>query len=508
MTPHALPPGTLLGAFEVVSTLGRGGMGAVYAARNRITGDMRAVKVILPELAARPEFVGRFTREIRMAMAVEHPHLVRVFEPGMHGELIFLPMELLQGESLAAFLRRHPSVSVEAADNLIQSIGSAIVALHAKGILHRDVKPSNIFLAQDRGIAIPKLLDLGAGKEAEGNDENTSTGLAVGSPHYMAPEQAAGRKDLDARVDQYALATLAYQLLTGARPYENDDTGHVLAKVLSGAPFKAPREILRTLPPQLDAVVLRGMARTREERYPTLQEFLGAFHGAASIARGGFAPLPSPTRNAPTVRMSTAADPSGTVQTGVVATPARSSVMNAGLGIAAGVLTVIAGLFVVRVVMSHATATAPPPLPAPTALAAAPPPPVPTPVPVPTPLPAPAPTTLPPATSAQALPSAVAAAPSASTAPVTDEIDPIPIPAPKPPPPPAAPTPAPTSVAPPTPAATVVPFHTSPVANTPSEPAATPPPPSTPTPPPAPRPKPKAPAAAEPCRPTPGSPCL
>ena len=122
-SPNDLPPGTLIGAFEILAPLGRGGMGAVYQARNRITGDVRALKLILPELAASAEFVDRFVREIRLAMAVEHPNLVRVFEPGMDGELIFLPMELLQGEPLGARIHRDRVVTVEAAIALVQSIG-------------------------------------------------------------------------------------------------------------------------------------------------------------------------------------------------------------------------------------------------------------------------------------------------------------------------------------------------------------------------------------------------
>ena len=275
-SPNDLPPGTLIGAFEILAPLGRGGMGAVYQARNRITGDVRALKLILPELAASAEFVDRFVREIRLAMAVEHPNLVRVFEPGMDGELIFLPMELLQGEPLGARIHRDRVVTVEAAIALVQSIGSALSALHARGILHRDVKPSNVFLAQDGANVVPKLLDLGAGKEVGASDELTSTGLAIGSPHYMAPEQAAGQKNVDARIDQYALAVLTYQLLTGARPYENDDTGHVLAKVLSGAPYRTPRAIRADISPETEAAVLRGMSRNRDNRFSSIDEFVAA----------------------------------------------------------------------------------------------------------------------------------------------------------------------------------------------------------------------------------------
>ena len=247
-------------------------MGAVYRVRNRVTGDPRALKLILPELAASPEFVDRFLREIRLAMAVEHPNLVRVFEPGMDGARVFLPMELLEGESLAARLQRERTLPVGDAVVILHAVGLALAALHARNIVHRDVKPSNIFLAKEGGRVVPKLLDLGAGKQVGVRDEATVTGHTIGSPHYMAPEQAAGRRDLDARADQYSLAVVAYEVLTGSRPYENDETEHVLAKLISAAPFKRPCELRPDIPREVEGAILRSMSRDRDARFPTVME--------------------------------------------------------------------------------------------------------------------------------------------------------------------------------------------------------------------------------------------
>jgi len=428
---NGLPPGTLLGAFEIVSLLGRGGMGAVYGAKNRVTGDARAVKVILPELAARPDFVARFVREIRLAMAVDHPNLVRVFEPGMDGDQIFLPMELLLGESLGMVLRRQRSMPIGEASALLQAIGSALAALHARGILHRDVKPSNIFLARDEGRVVPKLLDLGAGKEVEATEEATATGLAVGSPHYMAPEQAAGQRDLDARVDQYALGVLAYQLVTGARPYENDDTGHVLAKVLSGAPYKRPREVLGSIPAALEGVILRAMSRNRDDRFPSMEAFLSAFESGAveSLPSTRRDPVVDATRAAPLAPPAVApwpaapppqaTEPSGTMQARVVP-QAPATQTNP---IVVGVVSAIAVFIVVGTVVGLRSTRSTREAPVVQEVQASPPPvavPVPTPtVPaVPSPLPPPvtAPSTLP-AETAPPVPTPAPVAPSASAPP-------------------------------------------------------------------------------------------
>ena len=217
--------------------------------------------------------------------------------------------------------------------------------LQAKGILHRDVKPSNIFLAHDCGTVVPKLLDLGAGKDVDGGDENTSTGLAIGSPHYMAPEQAAGRKDLDGRVDEYS-----------RHPRVPAPDRRDLRTTIPGTCSRRSCPVHRTdcsgrfqptIPPNLEWVVLKAMARAREDRYPTLQDFLTALHAATMQAMSAV-PIVPPLRNLPTVPRASmpgpyaslptmppgsrtlAADPSGTVQTGVSSARSRSSMIPGG----------------------------------------------------------------------------------------------------------------------------------------------------------------------------------
>jgi eukaryotic-like serine/threonine-protein kinase len=314
---NLLPTGTRLGAFEIEGHIASGGMGAVYAAHNVLTQEKRALKVMLPELVARPDFVERFIREIRLAMMVQHPNLVKVFEPGLDGDMVFLPMELLTGQTLTARLRRAKRLPPNETVGLLEAIGSAVAALHAIGIAHRDLKPSNFFLSiGPNGECVPKLLDLGAARNVELGTEVTSTGMAIGSPHYMSPEQAAGRKDVDVRTDQYSLGVAAYQMLTGARPYENDDTGHVISKVLAGAPFKRPREIDPAIPPQLEAVIMRALERDPAARFASVTEMITQLH--ASLDDEKTIALPAP----PTLEDATRIQPVEAPQ------PKRASVLS------------------------------------------------------------------------------------------------------------------------------------------------------------------------------------
>lgn len=370
-------------------------------------------------------------------------------------------MELLDGESLATRLKRDPSVPVDAAVALLRSIGAAIGALHARGILHRDVKPSNIVLVRQGNRIVPKLLDLGAGKEVGANEEATATGLAIGSPHYMAPEQAAGRRDIDARVDQYALGVIAYQLLAGARPYENDDTGHVLAKVLAGVPYKLPHEVREGIPPELEAAVLKAMSRAREDRFPSVGEFMAALDTGqrprpVAVAGPPSSDLGDTTRFAPLELPVETHEPTGTMKAAVVAGPAppRSQVL---VWLSLGLAVVLAGG--VALLRFH---RAPP---APSVVTAS----------------------SPPVVTASSPPVVPRPPPLASSAPVLPVV-------------PAPPIVPPTGVSPEAPA---------PSANQAQPETVTPPPVSAH---PSSVPRPHAPAshatAAAPCRPTPGSPCL
>lgn len=289
-------PGETIGSYVVEALLAEGGMGVVYKARNRVTGQIRALKVIKGDLSRNPDFVNRFVREATIASQVKHPYLVETLEPGIDGDVIYLPMELLEGETLHARVRRERRLEPEVVATILGPVCQAVQALHDQGLVHRDLKPMNVFLHRTARGEIPKVLDFGTARDV-GDDEHTKTGMVVGSPYYMAPEQAEGSRDIDARADQYAVGVMAYQMLTGSRPYESDDTRSALAKLLRGDPYRPPRSLNASITEPMEQVIVRALSRARESRYDKIAELGTALVAAASApavalasGAGGFVP--------------------------------------------------------------------------------------------------------------------------------------------------------------------------------------------------------------------------
>jgi len=261
-----LEAGSLLGAFRVVRCLGRGGMGEVYEAENTLSGTRRALKRIRPTLMASSDSRERFLREVALSQRVRHPNVVECFDPFMVDDQVVLPMELLVGETLAARLRAG-ALSPNVAASLISTLARGAGALHREGLIHRDLKPGNIFLARsDDGSETPKILDLGATSVVV-DRRLTATGFSIGTVAYMAPEQMRGERVLDARVDVYALGVLFYLCLTGRRPLEDDEHGSILVKHKDQVPIQPPRLLGVEVPHGVEEVVMRALARKREYRY-------------------------------------------------------------------------------------------------------------------------------------------------------------------------------------------------------------------------------------------------
>jgi serine/threonine-protein kinase len=283
-TAPALPPASpaplgavLNGTYELDAHLGHGAMGTVYAAHHLRTGRAYAVKMILPGGRAPADLARRFEREATAAGGLGHPHIVGVHDLDATPEgQCFLVMDLLRGETLEQRLAREGSLPFAEARRVALEIASALGAAHAAGLLHRDVKPANVFLAAAPGCA-PRavLLDFGLVKRLDeaATSRLTATGAVLGTPLYMAPEQARG-EPLDPRSDLHALAALLFEMVTGAPPFLDRTLAAVYARLLHES---APRAgSICAVPPALDELLARGLARRREDRFPDAAAFAAA----------------------------------------------------------------------------------------------------------------------------------------------------------------------------------------------------------------------------------------
>ena len=269
------PPVTRLGRFELGRSLGKGGAGEVFEARDD-RGERVAVKVLHANLEEDELAHKRFLREVRVCSQINHPHVVKLLDWGQHGNCFYLVMELLEGESLGQLLRRQGKLTPEELLELLKPLAAALQTLHDQGIVHRDIKPDNIFLRKLRG---PALMDFGI---AAGRDltRATVTGISLGTPTYMAPEQIAGQAV--AASDQYSLGVLAFMCLTGRRPFEAEDAlGMVYQHLHAGVPLVSSLE--PALPRGIDAVLLKTMSKSPSERYTSVTEAVQRLGDAISL---------------------------------------------------------------------------------------------------------------------------------------------------------------------------------------------------------------------------------
>ena len=257
----ALPAGFAVGEYRIERPLGQGGMGAVYAARQPEIGARVAVKVLAAELSRDARLVQRFVDEARAVNKIRHPNIIDIFAFGrlVDGRHYFV-MELLEGETLAARLERGPLPPSEARRLLLQ-ICEALEAAHQEHIVHRDLKPENLWIATPRhGQPYAKILDFGIAKLAEDRDASlaTETGVAMGTAHFMAPEQCRG-EPVDARADIYAMGVILYRMWTGRLPFEGASFLAVVSQQITAAP--APPSVHARLPPRLEALILRCLQK-------------------------------------------------------------------------------------------------------------------------------------------------------------------------------------------------------------------------------------------------------
>jgi serine/threonine protein kinase len=278
-----IEPGSLLAdRYRVVRVLGRGGMGLVAEARNVVTDKRVAVKALHEEVARDPEMSQRLLREATAACRIRHPNVVDVYDVIRDGASIVLVMELLEGESLRALLDRGRPAQDELLAILIPAM-HGVAEAHRQGVIHRDVHPGNIFLANEsNGSRTPQVLDFGISKIggdeqvslAQGSPQNlTRSGMTMGTPLYMSYEQLMSARDVDVRTDVYSFGVVLYEGLTGQVPYDGDSFAAIAMQIVSGTPVP-PRELNPQLPRELERVVLRAMARNREDRIASIDALI------------------------------------------------------------------------------------------------------------------------------------------------------------------------------------------------------------------------------------------
>jgi serine/threonine-protein kinase len=256
--------------YEIEAEIGRGGMAAVYRARDLRLRRLVAIKVLPPDLAFREEVRTRFLREAQTAAQLNHPNIVPIFSVDERSGLVYFVMALVEGESLGAKLARERRPAVAEVMRVLREVADALGYAHARGIVHRDIKPDNILLDSATGRAM--VTDFGIARAAEGDSRLTVTGIAVGTPTYMSPEQALGERDVDGRSDQYSLAVVAYQMLTGEPPFAATNTPAMLLKHISEPP--APLGEMRPdLARGLVSAIERALSKKPSERWPTTYAF-------------------------------------------------------------------------------------------------------------------------------------------------------------------------------------------------------------------------------------------
>jgi eukaryotic-like serine/threonine-protein kinase len=298
--------GTVLeGAYRITRLIGEGGMGAVYEAIQLRLNKRVAIKLMARALTANPDALARFRREAEITSQLGHPHLVNVVDFGQSeaGEP-YLVMEFLEGEDLDQRLGRRGSLPIDLAVHIAKQTASALAAAHAQGIVHRDLKPANVFLLHVPGeLEFVKVLDFGISKVKAAGVKLTKATVALGTPNYMSPEQAAGRTDeIDHPVDQWALACIAWEMLCGHTPFVADDITALFYQVMN----LQPQSLLLRVPglaPETEAVLLRALSKSPKDRFPSIREFAQAFEAAAMGRSTDMTPQPvSPLPSSPSSR--------------------------------------------------------------------------------------------------------------------------------------------------------------------------------------------------------------
>ena len=274
------------GKYRLEKKIGEGGMGKIYLSRHITLGKKYAVKMLNPEFSNNQEAIERFRREAVTAGELEHPNIINVTDIDYTKDgHAYIVMEFLDGCELRDILREEPVLPFQRLLKILYQVSRALDAAHSKGVIHRDLKPENIFMI-DRSDQkdVVKILDFGISKikGGKGGTNLTQTGMVIGTPHYMAPEQARGDKDIDHRVDIYAMGSIAYEMFTGKLPVNGDSPTAILMKILLEEP-PPPETLNSNINPAISAAIRSAMAKDPNDRFSSCMQFIEALRNAAQI---------------------------------------------------------------------------------------------------------------------------------------------------------------------------------------------------------------------------------
>ena len=282
--------------YRIERELGHGGMAVVFLAEDLKHHRRVAIKLLKPELSA---VLGseRFLREIAIAATLQHPHILPLYDSGQADGLLYYVMPYAEGESLRQRLAREQQLSLDAALRITREVGSALQYAHEHGVVHRDIKPENIMLSGGQAV----VADFGIARalSAANTDQLTQSGMVVGTPQYMSPEQATGGT-ADVRSDQYSLACTLYEMLIGQPPFTGASSHAVMARH-SLEPVPSLRIVRETVPPAVEGAIMRAMAKLPADRFASIQQFMDALESPAITATLPSAPARQPSRSGPRV---------------------------------------------------------------------------------------------------------------------------------------------------------------------------------------------------------------
>jgi len=287
--------------YLIENEIGRGGMAVVYRATDLRLHRTVAIKVLPPDVAFNSDVRARFIREAQTAAQLSHPNIVPIYavDEKDNGSIVFFVMAYVDGESLGARLKREGAWPVDQTVRVLRDVADALASAHARGVVHRDIKPDNILI--ERATGRPMVTDFGIARAAAGETRLTVTGVAVGTPAYMSPEQALGERELDGRSDLYSLAVVGYHMLAGETPFKASNTPAMLVKHVSERP-RPVREKRPEVPAYLAVAIDRALAKRPEDRWADAAEFRDALDAARASSRYRPPPAPLPMPPPPAVQ--------------------------------------------------------------------------------------------------------------------------------------------------------------------------------------------------------------